>query len=77
MKVVCVGDKSFLPGTSMEINYDNSTFGILIIGSIYTATLVRGNTNYYYIEEFKKFIPASLFIKIEDMREAKLNELGI
>jgi hypothetical protein len=70
MKVVCVGDKSFL-------YYDNSIFGNLTIGSIYTATLVKGDTNYYYIEEFKKFIPASLFVKIEDMRQEKLNQLGI
>ena len=81
MRVVCIDDKSSLPSiwfntpSKKIINYDNSIFGNLTIGNIYTVTLVKGDNNYYYVEELKKFIPTNLFVKIEDMRDNKINSI--
>ena len=40
-------------------------------------TTENDNENTYVIKEIARFVPASLFVKVEDMREQKLNQLGI
>jgi hypothetical protein len=79
MKVKCIKN-SYIHRNNLEYQYDNEIFGNLIIGNTYTVVKkyddsFRGGT--YVIKEIARFVPAILFIKVEDMREDKLKQLGI
>ena len=76
MKVKCIKN-SYIDRNNLEYHYDNETFGELIIGNTYTVVKKYDNEDTYVIKEIARFVPASLFMKIEDMREEKLKQLGI
>ena len=76
MKVKCIKN-SYIDRNNLEYHYDNETFGELIIGNTYTVVKKYDNEDTYVIKEIARFVPASLFAKIEDMREEKLKQLGI
>ena len=76
MKVKCIKN-SYIDRNNFEYHYDNETFGELIIGNTYTVVKKYDNEDTYVIKEIARFVPASLFMKIEDMREEKLKQLGI
>ena len=76
MKVKCIKN-SYIDRNNLEYHYDNESFGELIIGNTYTVVKKYDYEDTYVIKEIARFVPASLFMKIEDMREEKLKQLGI
>lgn len=61
IKLKCVSD----------VCYDN-----INIGEIYTANTTT-DIGYYFIHETQTVLPSKLFIPLDELRETKLNELGI
>lgn len=76
MKVKCIKN-SYIDRNNLEYSYDNDTFGNLIIGNTYTVVKKFDGGDTYVIKEIARFVPASLFLKVEDIREEKLKQLGI
>lgn len=76
MKVKCIKN-SYIDRNNFEHHYDNERYGNLIIGNTYTVVKKYDNDDTYVIKEIARFVPASLFVKVEDMREQKLKQLGI
>lgn len=76
MKVKCIKN-SYIDRNNLEYHYDNEIFGNLIIGNTYTVVKKFDDGGTYVIKEIARFIPANLFIKVEDMREQKLKQLGL
>ena len=76
MKVKCIKN-SYIDRNNLEHHYDDDTFGNLIIGNTYTVVKKFDGGDTYVIKEIARFVPASLFIKVEDIREEKLKQLGI
>ena len=79
MKVICI--------TNIEIiKHDNPfepreyKWKVLNVGDTYTVTSIhdRGKEKYtFFIQELFQFIPAELFMSIQQWRDKQLNELGI
>jgi hypothetical protein len=76
MLVKCIKN-SYIDRNNLEYYYNDETFGNLIIGNTYTVVKQYDNGNTYVIKEISRFVPAHLFINVEDLREQKLKELGI
>jgi hypothetical protein len=76
MKVKCIKN-SYIDRNNLEYYYNNETFGNLIIGNTYTVFKKFDNDDTYVIKEISRFVPASLFINLEDLREQQLKQLGI
>jgi len=76
MLVKCIKN-SYIDRNNLEYYYNNETFGNLIIGNTYTVVKQYDNGDTYVIKEISRFVPAHLFINLEDLREQKLNQLGI
>jgi hypothetical protein len=76
MKVKCIKN-SYINRNNFELHYDNETLGNLIIGNTYTVVKKYDNGDTYVIKEISRFVPTHLFINVEDLREQKLNQLGI
>lgn len=77
MLVKCIKNNYIDINYNLEIHYDNDIFGNLNIGNNYTVTNTYDGGNTYFIKEIRKFAPARLFVKIEEIREEKLKKLGI
>lgn len=77
MLVKCIKNNYTYDKFSLEFHYDNDIFGNLNIGNNYTVINTYDGGDTYFIKEIRKFVPARLFVKIEEIREEKLKKLGI
>lgn len=80
MKVICISDIEIIKHDNPYIESKEYKWQILKVGETYTVKSAhdRGKSKItLYIEELYQFIPGELFISIQQMREQKLNELGI
>jgi len=83
MKVICISDIEIIKHDNPYIEPKEYKCRVLKVGETYTVKSVksahdRGKGKItLYIEELYQFIPGELFISIQQLREQKLNELGI
>lgn len=67
IKLKCVDDHSINNGEYIP----NVT-----VGEIYTANTTT-DSGYYFIHETQTVLPSELFIPLDELRENKLNDIGI
>jgi hypothetical protein len=80
MKVICISDTEIIKHDNPYIEPKEYKWRVLKVGETYTIMSAhdRGNGKItFYIEELYQFIPGELFISLQQLREQKLNELGI
>ena len=78
MKVICINDIEIVKQTNPYIEPREYKWRVLSIGSSYTVTSIHDRSEgkqTFFIEELFQFIPAELFMSIQQWREQQINDL--
>ena len=80
IKVICINNVEIIKRDNPYIEPREYKWKALNVGDTYTVTSIhdRGKEKYtFFIQELFQFIPAELFMSIQQWRDKQLIELGI
>jgi hypothetical protein len=80
MKVICINDIEIMKHDNPYIEPKEYKWQVLKVGESYTVSSIYNRSNggkTYFIKEVMQFIPTELFVSLQQLRDQKLNELGI